>query len=382
VSISHDVTVVVGTRPELIKLAPVIRALERHGGDIRLVLTGQHREMVRALLAPLGLTPHADLGVMTPRQSLNDLSARLLSGMASELTEHPPLAVIVQGDTTTAMCAAVAAFHNQVPIAHVEAGLRSHNVDNPFPEEMNRQVVSRLTRWHFAPTVIAAANLVAEGVEDANVYVTGNTVIDNLAWVMQQGLGESAFDHALSGRTRVLVTLHRRENHGAIMHSSALAIAQLVRRHDLDVVFPIHRSPAVRDIVVPALSSVSNVRLVEPLEYFDFIATMAASDLIVTDSGGVQEEAPWLGKPVLVLRDTTERPEAIDAGVARLVGTDPAALEAAVSELCEDPAAYASMARRVSPYGDGFAAERIAERFYGGLGGCRRTWRSPSAAPR
>ena len=358
------VDVVVGTRPETIKLAPVVHALGALGIGVRLVLTGQHREMVDDLLGPLGLADveTVRLAVMTPRQRLTPLASRLLLALDDHLGGSPAELLIVQGDTTSAMAAALAAFHAGVPVAHVEAGLRSGRLDDPFPEEMNRQMIARLATWHFCPTVGAAANLAREGVGSNRVMVTGNTSIDTLHWVRGRGLGRSAFGERREGRTRVLVTLHRRESQGETMRELATTLVELVGELDLEVVLPLHPSPAVREALVPTLGRCAAVRLVEPLAYVDFVATLAAADVVVTDSGGVQEEAPALNTPVLVVRETTERPEALAAGCARLVGTRPEGLRGHLRSLVHHPDARRAMTERGSPFGDGRAAGRIAAR--------------------
>lgn len=353
--------VLIGTRPEAIKLAPVIRALRAAGTDVRVIASGQHREMVADLLPALDATADVDLGVMRAAQTLPSLTALILEAVTVDLQAHRPHVLIVQGDTTTAFAGALAAFYHGIPVAHVEAGLRSGSLVDPFPEEANRQLVSRIATWHFAPTKGAQQALLAEGVAPDTVAVTGNTVIDNLRWVLDQGLGTSAFDPACS-RRRVLVTMHRRENHGDTMARLATAIGRLAYRHDLDVVFPVHLNPAVRGTVLPVLGGHPNVRLIDPMPYFDFSATLLSADLVLTDSGGVQEEAPTFGKPLLVLRRTTERPEAIAAGCAQLVGTDPHDVELATDALLTDPELYRRMSTASNPFGDGRAAERIVER--------------------
>ena len=355
-----DASVVIGTRPELIKLAPVLRALGQADHRIRVVLSGQHQDLVTQLLADLEIIHDVDLAVMRSRQSLNELCGRLFTALHEELSAHRPHRVIVQGDTTTAMVTTLAAFHAGIPVGHVEAGLRSYRLDNPFPEEANRQLVGRLARWHFAPTHSAASNLMLEGVPDHSVWVTGNTVIDNLKWVLSRGLGQSQFPVA-TGRRKVLLTLHRRESQGSVMLALAQTLAALAYELELDVVVPVHPSPAVRSSLLPELEGHPNVIVRPPLDYLDFVATMADCHFVITDSGGVQEEAPWLGKPVLVCRETTERKEAVDAGVAQLIGTRSADLRTWVTRLCNDSALYATMSRRVSLYGDGRAAERIIE---------------------
>jgi UDP-N-acetylglucosamine 2-epimerase (non-hydrolysing) len=355
-----DVTVVIGTRPELIKLAPVVRALRQADCRTRVVLSGQHKDLVAQLLDDLEITPDIDLGVMRHGQSLNEMCGRLFTALHAELSAHHPRQVIVQGDTTTTMVTTLAAFHVGIPVGHVEAGLRSHRLNNPFPEEANRQLVGRLARWHFAPTSTAAKNLLLEGTADHSVWVTGNTVIDNLKWVLGKGLGRSQFS-VTTDRRKVLLTLHRRESQGSVMADLARTLRQLADELDLEVVLPVHPSPAVRSSLLPELEGHPNVIFRPPLDYLDFVATMADSNFVITDSGGVQEEAPWLGKPVLVCRETTERAEAVDEGVAQLIGTGTANLRDWVTRLCQDQTLFAKMSRRVSPYGDGRAAERIVE---------------------
>lgn len=364
---ARTVAVVLGTRPEAIKLAPVVRAIEEHSGLRAVVIsTGQHREMLDQMLDRLEIRPDEDLEVMRPRQSLADLTARLVGSLGEALRRHGPAAVIVQGDTTTAFTGALAAFYERIPVAHVEAGLRSGSLDNPFPEEVNRRLVGQTATWHFAPTPGAAANLAREAVPAGQVEVTGNTAIDNLVWARTAGHGQSAFR---TSKRRLLVTLHRRENQGEAMRGLATAVKRLAGRGDVEVVLPMHLSPAVREVLQPVLSETPDVRLVEPLDYFDFTASLADCDLVLSDSGGVQEEAPTLGKPVLVLRDNTERPEAVQAGVARLVGVAEDVVYKHATELLDEPATYAAMARAVNPFGDGHAARRIADRLQRDLGG-------------
>jgi UDP-N-acetylglucosamine 2-epimerase (non-hydrolysing) len=363
-----SVAVVFGTRPEAIKLAPVIRELRDRGHAPVIVNTGQHRELLDPLLRRLAITTTADLDVMRDNQPLSGLTARLADSLGEALRKFRPDAVIVQGDTTTALCGALAAFYERIPVAHVEAGLRSGVLDDPFPEELNRRLVSQLGRWHFAPTPRAADALRNEGIDVSSVEVTGNTVIDNLFWVVKRNLGRAAFATEGAGVRRILVTLHRRETQGYRMRGVAEVLRRLAGRGDVEIVLPLHRSPSVRGVLVPALGGQAGITLVEALDYPDFTATLAACDLVITDSGGVQEEAPSLGKPVLVARDTTERPEAIDAGAARLVGTDVAALSEAASALLDDAELYASMASVVNPFGDGKAAARIVSRLCADLG--------------
>ncbi|WP_431047919.1 non-hydrolyzing UDP-N-acetylglucosamine 2-epimerase [Streptomyces sp. P1-3] len=357
-----------GTRPEAIKLAPVARAMAASSlFEPMVVTTGQHREMLDQMLGLLGVGVKTDLAVMRDRQRLPELTARLVAGLGAAIRTERPDVVVVQGDTTTALCGALAAFYERVPVAHVEAGLRTGVLDNPFPEELNRRLIGRMAFWHFAPTARSAAHLRAEGVPAEQVITTGNTVVDNLLWVLREGTGRSAFR---TGARRVLLTLHRRENQGHRMRAMGAALRQLADRGDVEIVLPLHRSPAVRDALLPELAGHPAVTVVEPLDYLDFAATLAACDLVLTDSGGVQEEAPSLGKPALVLRTTTERPEAVEAGAARLVGTDPQAILAAAVRLLDDRAEYGRMAQARHPFGDGRAAEhivaRLAEDFKGG----------------
>jgi UDP-N-acetylglucosamine 2-epimerase (non-hydrolysing) len=360
------IAVIFGTRPEAIKLAPVIRQLQARGHTPVIVNTGQHRELLDPLLRRLSITATVNLDVMRENQPLSGLTARLSDSLGEALRKFKPGAAIVQGDTTTALCAALAAFYERIPVAHVEAGLRSGVLDDPFPEELNRRLVSQLSRWHFAPTPRARDALRGEGIHSAGIELTGNTVIDNLFWVLEQGFGQSAF--TTEGRRRILVTLHRRENQGYRMGGVAEVLRRLAGRGDVEIVLPLHKSPSVREVLVPALGGQPGITLVEALDYADFTATLAACDLVITDSGGVQEEAPSLGKPVLVARDTTERPEAIEAGAARLVGTDVAALFDAATALLDDADLYASMASVVNPFGDGKASDRIATRLFADLG--------------
>ena len=357
------VAVVFGTRPEAIKLAPVIREL---GERSLIVNTGQHRELLDPLLGWLRIKPDVELDVMRDNQQLSALTARLTENLGETMRKHRPAAVIVQGDTTSALCGALSAFYERVPVAHVEAGLRSGDLLDPFPEELNRRLLTTLSHWHFAPTPRAAAALHSSGVQPGQVEVTGNTVIDNLHWALEHVRGESAF--AASSRKRILVTLHRRENQGARMRGIARMLRRLAGRGDVEIVLPLHRSPAVRQVLVPELDGVPGVTLTEALGYPDFTATLAACDMVLTDSGGVQEEAPSLGKPVLVIRETTERPEAIQAGVALLAGTDPEAVFEAAVSLLDDTGRYTSMANAVSPFGDGRAAPRVARRLLADLG--------------
>ncbi|MEV0485188.1 UDP-N-acetylglucosamine 2-epimerase (non-hydrolyzing) [Streptomyces sp. NPDC050508] len=348
---------VLGTRPEAIKLAPVARAMAvGEQFEPIVVTTGQHREMLHQMLGMLCVDVRIALDVMRSRQQLSDLTARLVGELGGVLRDQRPDLVVVQGDTTTALAGALAAFYEKIPVAHVEAGLRTGVIDNPFPEELNRCLIGRIARWHFAPTARAARHLKDEGVPAEQVFTTGNTVIDNLLWVLAEGTGTSAFR---TDARRILVTLHRRENQGERMRGMGRALTRLAARGDVEIVLPLHRSPAVREVLLPELKSQQGISLVEPLGYVDFAATLAECDLVLTDSGGIQEEAPSLGKPALVLRTTTERPEAVDVGAARLIGTDPEAIVSAAEELLDDAVVYRRMATAGNPFGDGRAAARV-----------------------
>ena len=368
--------VIIGTRPEAIKLAPVIMALDSEPDYSAIVtLTGQHREMVDQVLDLFGIKATHDLNILEAGQTLSEVMGRSMLGLSPILELERPDAVMVQGDTTTTLAGALAAFHGGIPVVHVEAGLRTGNPRSPFPEEINRRLTTRLTDLHLAPTLVSLSNLVTDGVPRRQVVVTGNTVIDALLWTVDRRVdyGDEALRHIDEDPRRVLlVTAHRRESWGDSMRTIGRALADLARAEpDLLVVFPIHRNPLVRTAIMPALADLTNVVVVEPLAYGAFAHLMERSHVILTDSGGVQEEGPSLGKPVLVMRDTTERPEAIDAGTARLVGTDYHAIVGAVTELLNDPGAYARMANAVNPYGDGEASRRTVQavRHFFGDGG-------------
>lgn len=348
---------VVGTRPEAIKMAPVIQRLERAAWcDPEVLCTAQHREMLDETLEVFGIRPDVDFGVMRPNQTLAGLTSVLMERFDDALSRLQPHALLAQGDTTSAMVAAVCSFYHRVPLGHVEAGLRTGNLYSPFPEEMNRLVVGRIARWHFAPTLQARKNLIDERIRSSMVHVTGNTVIDALLQVSHRCDAEAPAD----GRRLVLVTTHRRENFGAPLRSVCKAIRYIAdTRRDVEFLYPVHPNPNVKDAVLQMLSAHPRIRLVEPLDYERFVSAMKGAHFILTDSGGVQEEAPALGKPVLVLREETERPEAVTAGVARLVGTDAQRIIAESTRLLDDPGHYARMSRGGSPYGDGRAAARI-----------------------
>lgn len=357
---SSRILVVVGTRPEAVKLAPVIHALRRADwATTRVLATAQHRQMLDQIHAFFGIRPDRDLDVMRPSQALVDLTARLLTGLDPVLAEEKPDLVLAQGDTTTVMVTALACFYRQVAFAHVEAGLRTGDLRNPFPEELNRVLVGRMAALHFAPTVGARANLLREGVPESSVHVTGNTVIDALLWAADR-VDTAPFTPA-RGKRLVLVTAHRRENFGAPFEAVCHALRDVAGRPDVELLYPVHPNPAVRDTAHRILGGHPSIRLVDPLDYPAMVAAMRACTLILTDSGGVQEEAPSLGKPVLVLRTTTERPEGVAAGAAKLVGTDRATIVAAANRLLDDAGVYAAMAAVSNPYGDGRAAERIVE---------------------
>ncbi len=358
------VACIVGTRPEAIKMAPVILALRRDPAfECRVIATAQHREMLDGALGLFGIRPDIDLDAMRPGQSLAGLTARLMTGLDRVLGEEAPDVVLGQGDTTSVLTAALAAFYRGIAFGHVEAGLRTGDMRSPFPEEMNRVVAAHLSRWHFAPTQDAAARLLAEGYAPSSVHVTGNTVIDALLAVREDiAAGGAVLAPAAGTRREILVTVHRRENFGAPLLRICAALERLAAANaGLEIVIPVHPNPNVRAVLEARFAGHPQVRLSPPLGYRDFVAAMMRATLILTDSGGVQEEAPALGRPVLVLRETTERPEAVAAGVAALVGTGTEAIRAAAQRLLDDPAAYRRMAQHRSPYGDGRAASRIAD---------------------
>ena len=364
---TKKILVAVGTRPEAIKMAPVILALRQQPWvSVTVLATAQHRQMLDQVMAAFGIQADIDLNLMRPNQSLPELTSRILLGMDEVLRERSYDAVLVQGDTTTVMGVALAAFYRGIPVGHVEAGLRTGDIRNPFPEEMNRVVAGRLSTWHFAPTPSARQNLLSEGFSEQSVHVTGNTVIDALKTVASRDLEVGV---ALPADKRlVLVTSHRRENFGQPLRDICSAVRELVERHDdIHVLFPVHPNPNVATVVEEILGGNPHVTLTSPLDYLPFVAAMKASYLILSDSGGVQEEAPALGKPVLVLRRETERPEAVAEGVAALVGPDHEAIVREAGRLLTDPASYAQMARGASPYGDGHASERIVSILATGL---------------
>ena len=350
---------VVGTRPEAIKMAPVISALGKTDwAAVRVLATAQHRAMLDQVLNLFKITPDIDLNIMRPNQSLTSLTARLLLDLDNVLISEKPDAVLAQGDTTTVMTTALACFYHQIPFGHVEAGLRTGDMLNPFPEEMNRVMAGKFARWHFAPTEGSRRNLLAESIPDNQIFVTGNTVIDALLHISAREL-PLGIDIA-SSRRLILVTAHRRENFGEPFLNICRAIRFLADTNpDVEFLYPVHPNPNVVEPVTRLLAGHARITLCDPLDYAPFVAAMKQAYLILTDSGGVQEEAPALGRPVLVMRHETERPEAVDAGVVKLVGPDYANIVGETQKLLDDPAAYRSMARGVSPYGDGHAAGRI-----------------------
>lgn len=359
------VMIIYGTRPEAVKMAPLIRALD--ASDVLepvVISTGQHREMMDQVNHWFGIEPYLDLRVFKLNSGLNDLAARILTELDPVLESEKPDAVVVQGDTTTVAIAAIACFYRLIPVVHLEAGLRSGNIHSPFPEEANRKIAGQVTRLHLAPTQTSKNNLLREGVDPKTIVVAGNTVIDALAWTADQAVDFSndrlRSEHA-SGRPMILLTTHRRENWGEPMRRIGKAAAEIAHRHtDHVIVFPAHANPLVREQILPAVRGLENVVVCEPLHYPEFVHAQKWARVVLTDSGGVQEEAPAFGKPVLVLRENTERPEAVDAGTVKLIGTETDRIVDEVSTLIGSPAEYAAMSRAVNPYGDGRAGERSA----------------------
>jgi UDP-N-acetylglucosamine 2-epimerase (non-hydrolysing) len=354
------ITIVLGTRPEAIKLAPVILAFQACPEfRTRVVLTGQHREMVAQVMGLFGLKADHDLRLMAPNQTLTHVTCAALQGLRLEFSDHRPALVLVQGDTTTAFASALAAFYEQIPVGHVEAGLRTDNLFDPFPEEANRRLISQLALLHFAPTERSAHNLRASGVM-GEILMTGNTVIDALLRMASHSPTLTIPGLDWEHQRVLLATVHRRENWGERLQSIAQGFLKVLEQHpDVALLLPLHRNPTVREPLQALLGDHPRAFLCEPLDYDQLVAAIRGCTLLLTDSGGLQEEAPALGKPVLVLRRTTERPEAVEAGTARLIGTDSAAIEAAVGELLTDPEAYGAMAQARNPFGDGQASERI-----------------------
>ena len=363
---------VFGTRPEAIKMAPVVKALQMTDGiDAQVCVTGQHAEMLEQVNQLFGIVPDIDLNIMKSGQGLTHITTSVLEAMVDVLARLKPDYILVHGDTTTSMAAALAGFYSNTPVGHVEAGLRTHNLQSPWPEEANRQITGRLASLHFAPTELAKSNLLRKAVSDEQIHVTGNTVIDALQMIRERLDGDpqssremaAAFPFLDPAKRLILVTGHRRENHSGGIARVCEALARLSRRGDVQIIFPVHLNPIVKDAVGKVLRGVDDVHLLEPLSYLPFVWLLSRCALVVTDSGGIQEEAPSFGKPVLVTRDNTERPEAVDAGTVRLVGTDINILLGEANRLLDDEAAYALMAHAHNPYGDGRAAERIASIF-------------------
>ena len=377
------IMLVFGTRPEAIKMAPLVKEFQKRPESFNTIVcvTGQHRQMLDQVLQLFEITPDYDLNIMKQGQDLYDVTARVLTGMRDVLKEVQPDVVLVHGDTTTSTAAALAAFYQQIPVGHVEAGLRTHNIYSPWPEEMNRQITGRIATYNFAPTPLSKANLLREAVTEESITVTGNTVIDALYWVvnkikedkalnneLQTQLAQAGYDvnRLADGKKLVLITGHRRENFGDGFINMCTAIKDLTRKYpDVDFVYPMHLNPNVRkpihEVFGENLDNLGNMFFIEPLEYLSFVYLMEKSTIVLTDSGGIQEEAPSLGKPVLVMRDTTERPEALEAGTVKLVGTNYDKIVAEVSALLDDQAHYDAMSRAVNPYGDGLACGRIVD---------------------
>ena len=361
-TMSKKIMLVFGTRPEAIKMCPLVKELKtRQNVETLVCVTGQHRGMLQQVLDAFGVKPDYDLAIMQERQTLFDITTRVLQGMKDVLEKEKPDAVLVHGDTSTTFAAALACFYLQIPVGHVEAGLRTYNLLSPYPEEFNRQCVSILANWNFAPTPLSRENLIREGKKPESIYVTGNTVIDALKTTVRENFSHPDLDWAGDSRL-ILLTAHRRENLGEPMHAMFRAIRRVVEEHeDVKALYPIHMNPVVREAADAELSGCERIRLTEPLEVLDCHNLMARSYLILTDSGGIQEEAPSLGKPVLVMRDTTERPEGIQAGTLKLVGTNEETIYREFTRLLDDRQAYDQMAHAENPYGDGHACERIAD---------------------
>lgn len=351
-------------------MAPVLKRLAEAGLEPRVCVTAQHRDMLDQVLKLFDITPDIDLNLMRPDQSLDALTASALTGITEVLQAERPQMVLVHGDTTTALSAALAAFYRHIPVGHVEAGLRTGNIAAPFPEEVNRRLADTVSSLHFAPTESARYNLLFEGIQTSTISITGNTVIDALFMVREKLLADAEqmlaldreFPFPTNGRRLVLVTGHRRENFGPGFEDICAALGDLSNREDIEIVYPVHLNPNVQKPVLKMLSNLDNVHLIEPVDYRRFVYLMMKACIVITDSGGVQEEAPSLGKPVLVMRDVTERPEAVEAGTVRLVGTERLRIEAEANRLLDDPVAYEEMSRAHNPYGDGHAAERIVKR--------------------
>ena len=368
-TIKPKILTIFGTRPEAIKLFPVVQALSARANlETLTCVTAQHREMLDQVLQIADIRPDFDLDLMKANQSLDDLTGRLLSGIGKTLDETKPQRVVVQGDTATAMCGALAAYYRQIPVSHVEAGLRSYNIYHPWPEEVNRKIIGTIADQHFAPTETSAAALKKENIPAEQIYVTGNTVIDALLITTNKNINGNSLDQVLqklykkfSSRRIIGVTSHRRENLGDGLTNIASALRTIAERDDVALIFPVHLNPKVRTIMQDALGDLDNVAMIEPLDYPNFVSLLNHCSFMMTDSGGVQEEAPALGKPVLVMRDTTERPEGVEAGTAKLVGTDRDVILAEATRLLDDEAHYLAMARAHNPFGDGTASRQIAD---------------------
>lgn len=379
------VMLVFGTRPEAIKMAPLVKEFQKHAEEFEPIVcvTGQHREMLDQVLALFEISPDYDLNIMRQGQDLYDITARVLIGMRDVLKKVQPDVVLVHGDTTTSTAAALAAFYQQIPVGHVEAGLRTHNIYSPWPEEMNRQLTGRIATYHFAPTLLSKRNLLAEGVNEQQIHVTGNTVIDALYMVvdkirndkvldieLEKSLMQAGYDvnRLATGKKLVLITGHRRENFGEGFIHMCTAVKDMTRKYpDVDFVYPMHLNPNVRkpihEVFGDELGNLENMFFIEPLEYLSFVYLMEKSNIVLTDSGGIQEEAPGLGKPVLVMRDTTERPEALEAGTVKLVGTNYDEIVNEASALLDNQDYYDKMSKSINPYGDGQACQRIVNSF-------------------
>ena len=377
------VMLVFGTRPEAIKMAPLVKEFQKHSESFKTVVcvTGQHRQMLDQVLQLFEISPDYDLNIMKQGQDLYDVTARVLTGMRDVLQEVHPDVVLVHGDTTTSTAAALAAFYQQIPVGHVEAGLRTHNIYSPWPEEMNRQITGRIATYNFAPTPLSKQNLLREAVAEESIAVTGNTVIDALYWVVNKIKSDTSLSENLQnlllhagydvnrladGKKLVLITGHRRENFGEGFINMCSAIKDLTQKYpDIDFVYPMHLNPNVRkpihEVFGEDLANLDNMFFIEPLEYLSFVYLMEKSTIVLTDSGGIQEEAPGLGKPVLVMRDTTERPEALEAGTVKLVGTNYDMIVSEVSALLDNQEYYDTMSKAVNPYGDGLACGRIVD---------------------
>ncbi|WP_370857243.1 non-hydrolyzing UDP-N-acetylglucosamine 2-epimerase [Megasphaera sp.] len=360
------VMTVFGTRPEAIKMAPVVLELQKHAGQIQTIVavTAQHRQMLDQVLDLFQITPDYDLDIMSQGQTLYDITTKSLMGLKDVLAKEKPDLVLVHGDTTTTFAGALASYYQQVPVGHVEAGLRTGDIYSPFPEEMNRKLTGAIAAIHFAPTATAKANLLKENVNPSHIYVTGNTVIDALMMTVagDYDFGDDLKDVDFHNHRVILLTTHRRENLGEPMRHIYKALRRIIEEiPDTEIVFPVHRNPLVRKVVEEELAGVDRIHLIDPMEYEPFANLMSLSSLVLTDSGGIQEEAPSLGKPVLVLRNTTERPEAVEAGTVRLIGTDKDVVYAETKRLLTDQAAYDAMSNAVNPYGDGKASQRIVQ---------------------